>query len=227
MRVLGFIGLVFFFVSACKETGNIYVSSQLIPITDTISPKTNIDSIISPYRTAMDEQMSKVLGYAACDHQKERPEGNLGNLVADLVFENALIDFKDSSGVRIITLLNHGGLRAPINKGEIQLRNVYELMPFDNEIVYLKLRAEKFSEIYSYLKVSGGEPFSGFSNADSLSIIDFWVVTSDYLADGGDRMNFFLEPLAYHRTGRLLRDEIINYISQTDTICVSKDGRWR
>jgi len=227
MRVLGLIGLILLFVSSCKETNNLYVSSQLIPITDTITTQSSVDSLILPYRKSMDEQMSKILGYAACDHYKERPVGNLGNLVADLVLENALIDFKDSSDIYIITLLNHGGLRAPINKGEIQLRNVYELMPFDNEIVYLKLQSEKFSEIYSYLKLSGGEPLSGFSFKDSVLTTDFWVVTSDYLADGGDRMNFFFEPLVYYRTGRLLRDEIINYISESDTICVSKDSRWR
>lgn len=227
MRFTGFIGIILFIALSCNESRNLYFSNQLLPITDTISFSKTLDSIIIPYRSVMEEQMSEILGYAACDHQKERPEGNLGNLVADLVLQKAMQDFRDSGDVIIISLLNHGGLRAPIGKGEIQLRNVYELMPFDNEIVYLKLSQEKFAEIRSYLESSGGEPIAGFTSSDNLFNTDFWVVTSDYLADGGDRMDFFFEPTIYYRTGRLLRDEIIKYISDVDTICVQKDGRWK
>ena len=40
------------------------------------------------------------------------------------------------------------------------------------------------------------------------------VLTSDYLAGGGDKMNFFLDPIKTERVGIKLRDAIIKYCIQ-------------
>jgi 2',3'-cyclic-nucleotide 2'-phosphodiesterase (5'-nucleotidase family) len=186
-----------------------------------------VDSIVSPYRTALEAEMNAVLGDATCSMSKARPEGTLGNFVADIVQNFATNYFKQyASSAFVITILNHGGLRAPINEGPILLRNVYELMPFDNEIVFVKVKQEKFEEVMAYLEQSGGEPISGFRKGDQPFSSDFWIATSDYLASGGDKMTFFQEPLEYIQSGRLLRDEIESYIKKQGIICTKLDGRW-
>lgn len=186
-----------------------------------------IDTIISPYRASLEEEMGAFVGVADCAMSKERPEGTLGNFAADLLQEFALNYFADSSANhKIITMLNNGGLRAPINSGEILLRNVYELMPFDNEIVFVKVKKEKFSELVAYLNETGGEPISGFRKDDAPIESDFWIATSDYLAEGGDKMTFFKDPLVYIKTGRLLRDEIESFIKAQGSICSKLDKRW-
>jgi hypothetical protein len=50
------------------------------------------------------------------------------------------------------------------------------------------------------------------------------VLTSDYLANGGDKMSFF-HAKKQHKVGVKLRDAIINYCSKQDTIDVQLDDR--
>ncbi len=214
------------FFYSCKHSYVAY-ESIVLEVSDSLSGQDKIEELIRPYSDQLKSKMEERLGYAACDHVKNRPEGNLGDWVADLTLERATVDFRDSGEVKLIALFNHGGLRAPIGKGDILLSSIYELMPFDNEIVYIQLLPERWKQIHEYLRQSGGEPIAGFSYADSLWNDNFWVVTSDYLANGGDRMNFFKEPLQSVKTGRLLRDEIIDFVRENDTICVQMDGRWQ
>ena len=186
-----------------------------------------IDSIVSPYRVALEAEMSAVLGVATCTMSKARPEGTLGNFVADIIQDFAASYLQSTQNkAPVITILNHGGLRAPINEGTILLRNIYELMPFDNEIVFVKVKQEKFEEVMAYLEQSGGEPIAGFRKGDAPFNEDFWIATSDYLAAGGDKMTFFQEPLEYIQTGRLMRDEIESAVRKTSVICTKLDGRW-
>jgi 2',3'-cyclic-nucleotide 2'-phosphodiesterase (5'-nucleotidase family) len=186
-----------------------------------------IDTIISPYRESLEEEMGAFVGSAECTMTKERPEGTLGNFTADLLQEFALNYFADSaSNLKIITLLNNGGLRAPINSGDILISSVFELMPFDNEIVFVKVKKEKFQELIDYLEKTGGEPIAGFRKDDTAFESDFWIATTDYLAEGGDKMTFFQEPLAYISTKRLLRDEIVSFINKQGSVCSKLDKRW-
>ncbi len=186
-----------------------------------------VDTMIQPYRVQLEQEMNTRVGEAACTMTKERPEGTLGNFAADLLLEYGRTFFADSaSNLKIIALLNHGGLRAPINAGPLLLRNVYELMPFDNEIVLVKIKQEKFEELYAYLEKVGGEPIAGYRKGDAAINSDFWIVTSNYLAEGGDKMTFFLEPLDYVLTGRMLRDEFISYIQKQGSVCSKLDKRW-
>jgi len=171
--------------------------------------------------------MNAVVGEATCTMAKSRPEGTLGNFSADLLQAYALSYFSDSvKGLKIITMLNNGGLRAPINEGKILLRNVYELMPFDNLIVFVKVRKEKYKDLVDYLESTGGEPIAGFRKGDAPFDQDFWIATSDYLAAGGDKMTFFQDPILVIETGRLLRDEIESHIRKRAEICSKLDGRW-
>ncbi|MFT6027438.1 MAG: hypothetical protein ACI8P5_001701, partial [Bacteroidia bacterium] len=56
-----------------------------------------------------------------------------------------------------------------------------------------------------------------------------YVVTSDYLAEGGDNMNFFKDPLERIRTGIKIRDAIIDDFRVAGlsgkTLSVKLDGR--
>jgi len=220
--------LLFLFVLSCAQKEQLVQfksSTQTVYSSNTESSK--VDSIVAPYRTALEAEMNVVLGEAICSMSKSRPEGTLGNFVADIIQNYAVDYFNQYASLEfVITILNHGGLRAPINEGPILLRNVYELMPFDNEIVFVKVKQEKFDEVMAYLEQSGGEPLAGFRKGDASFNSDFWIATSDYLASGGDKMTFFQEPLEYIQTGRLMRDEIEAAIKKQGTICTKLDGRW-
>jgi len=223
------LSIIFVFITAsCERSKSVYFQSELIQVLDSVPLHNDeMHAMVNPYALELQVKMDEKLGFASCDMLKNRPEGNLDNFVADLVLNYALKDFVDSVDVKLVALFNHGGLRAPLNRGDILLRHVYELMPFENELVYIKLEASRFQDIRNYLLETGGEPLAGFSYKDTVVSNDFWVVTSDYLAEGGDRMNFFLDPVYIVKTGHLLRDRIIDEVKLRDTICVQLDGRWR
>jgi len=221
----GLLVVVFLGVSCTPKVHTLNYENSSQTVTEGKNEK--IEALVAPYRTSLEKEMNAPIGFANCDMHKARPEGTLGNFVADLVQAFAKDYLKDSSSYPIYTLLNHGGLRAPINQGPVLLRNVYELMPFDNEIVFLLLEKEKFIEILKYLETSGGEPLAGFTKESLAPTNEFWVATSDYLATGGDKMTFFKDPKMMVSTHRLLRDEIESHIRKTGQICSQKDGRWK
>ena len=62
------------------------------------------------------------------------------------------------------------------------------------------------------MKIKNDEPQDIFIYTKPFSINeDYYVVTSDYLANGGDNCSFFGNPILYETTGVKLRDAIINY----------------
>ncbi len=179
--------------------------------------------MIQPYSEGLEAQMNRVLNTSEVEMFKARPEGLLSNFVADLIFEevNEILDEPAD-----FCLLNHGGLRRALPKGNITVGNIYELMPFDNEAVAVELSADKVKEIFSYLSNSGGEPVSnlqlnlskpeeGLIGGKAVqNTTTYQVITSDYLANGGDKMYFFDNPINKTKTGLKIRDLIIEHIEE-------------
>ena len=198
-----------------------------------IGVQAEIDStlltIITPYQDRIKDQMNEILTYTKNDLTKGRPQSTLGNFVADLC-----LDYADAD----ICVMNNGGLRTTIDKGKITRGKIYELMPFENELVVLELNKDDYMGLLQYIIKRGGEPFSGITietNKAGEIISNSWpvnfskgdkvkVLTSDYLANGGDKMSFFQEK-EQHKINLKLRDAIIDYCIKTDTINVRLDDR--
>ena len=173
--------------------------------------------------------MNEALTFTKHNLEKGRPQSTLGNFVTDLC-----LNYADAH----ICVMNNGGLRTTINKGNIRRGKLYELMPFENELVVLELDENDYLGLLNYICKRGGEPFSGISitmKEDGEIInysqpVDFSkgekvkVLTSDYLANGGDKMSFFQDKKQL-KVGIKLRDAIIDYCSNTDTIHAQLDGR--
>ena len=186
-------------------------------------------AIIAPYQNAIEEEMNEALTFTKHNLEKGRPQSTLGNFVTDLC-----LNYADAH----ICVMNNGGLRTTINKGNIRRGKLYELMPFENELVVLELDENDYLGLLNYICKRGGEPFSGISitmKEDGEIInysqpVDFSkgekvkVLTSDYLANGGDKMSFFQDKKQL-KVGIKLRDAIIDYCSNTDTINAQLDGR--
>lgn len=185
---------------------------------------TKIDSsiwkIITPYKENLDADMNEVLCYAKTDLKKGQPESLLGNWTADLCLEEAQDLFQDTIDM---VLFNNGGLRASLSEGNITKRDIYQLMPFENELVVLSLTLDDADDLLNYLKYTEGQP-SAFSEWFKINELPFYVLTTDYLANGGDKMYFFNNK---HQNvlGVKMRDAIIQYCSENDTIDSKLDNR--
>ena len=189
----------------------------------------SILAIITPYQNGIEDQMNEVLTYTKNDLKKGKPQSTIGNFVTDLC-----LNYADAH----LCIMNNGGLRTTINKGNITRGKIYELMPFENELVVLELNKNDYLGLLNYITKRGGEPFSGVTITmdDKGNIIDnsfpvdfdsgekLKVITSDYLANGGDKMSFFKDKEQI-KVGMKLRDAIIDYCTKTDTIDVKLDDR--
>lgn len=213
--------LAFLFASCGSEIND--ANYEAVAMNDSISSLETAEEIIEPYRDSLEATMNTVLVENADELTRGKPESPLGNLIADLLLERALIELPDS--IRpVICLVNIGGLRVDLPKGPITVGKVFELMPFENELDVIKLSSEKVDEMMDYLAKVGGQPLSGlkvltsessgstrFKLDDGSEIEEYlYVVTSDYLADGGDKMDFFKNPLGRMRTGIKIRDAILD-----------------
>lgn len=187
------------------------------------------DKILKPYKDSLDKLMNVIVGRMAVPMPKERdkPETLLGNFVADICLQRInSMNYKSPDVAGTLCLFNNGGLRSSLPKGDITRGNIFELMPFDNELVVLTLSGKKTWDLIRYVSMSGGQPMAGmklgihpdktpatiFIGTQAFdSTKTYHVVTSDYLASGGDKMDFFRNPVKMQTTGILIRNAIMEY----------------
>lgn len=217
------------FLSGCISTFTLKdFESESIKVDNSID--STIYKIILPYQAKIDFQMDRVLCYTKNDLIKARPEGNLGNLICDLSLET-------SKQKADMCIMNNGGLRSIILKGQITERDIFKVMPFENELVVLNLHKDEFYQMLKYVTKRGGEPLGGIKVVQSKDTISYTlnnkvsiykdsisVLTTDYLANGGDKMNFFKNKVQ-KKLNIKLRDAIINYCKKQDTLNIILDQR--
>ncbi|MBK7572275.1 MAG: 5'-nucleotidase C-terminal domain-containing protein [Bacteroidetes bacterium] len=203
---------------------------------------TEIDSSIYkeliPYRTKMDSTMNEVLAVSTGSMEKGLPESKLGNFLSDACMSVSKAHNKTAD----IAIFNTGGLRRSLPQGKITRGDVFELMPFENELVILTMNGEDVKKLVNFIAIKGGAPVSGLrlriqdSVATDIFINDvafdvtknYRILTSDYLANGGDSFPFVIT-LGWDAVNLKVRDALIEYlITQTKIqkeINVELDGR--
>ena len=216
---------------ACSSYHITKVNSAIQPLDSLVQIDESVDQLISPYRDTLQNEMGNVVATSPLDMVVGRPSSVLGNWVADALFVN------QTKAIRLrqpgMCLLNTGGIRSTINKGDITLGDMYRIMPFDNEVVWLELPATSLAEIESYLRKTTGEPIANAFVKNGKLLVNgwtdtttfFWVITSDYLANGGDKMTFFSKSRAVNRTGKLLRDVLIEEAIQQQSLVADSSIR--
>ncbi|MGB0368836.1 MAG: 5'-nucleotidase C-terminal domain-containing protein, partial [Flavobacteriales bacterium] len=146
-------------LTACSSPEHEY---KAVPMTDSISSESSAEEMIAPYRDSLKMTMNTVLVENDVPLTRGKPESTLGNLIADLLLERALVEMPDS--IRpLVCLVNIGGLRVDLPEGPITVGKVFELMPFENELDVIKLSPDKVEEMLAYLNEVGGQPVSGLN----------------------------------------------------------------
>lgn len=213
-------------LAGCKS---IYTMSSYVSDTtkiDTEASNTHIDSMIAPYKRTLDSTMSAVLVENEKTLSKHSGESELGNLLADIIYQKAIKYGKTSVDFAI---LNLGGIRIPqLPAGNVTLGKVYELMPFDNAIVIVELTGKETKMFFDKMAESGGIPISGarytidngkataiYINGISLDENKMYkIALSDYLANGGDNMKLFIDKKQI-TTDKLMRDAFIESFTES------------
>lgn len=248
MRFTHFFFLLYFlFFLSCKNQ-NFHlnkIEGKQITITDTITKKTDIESFISPYRNNIQKDLDSVLAYSMNTYSKSDGKYNtaLGNFMADAVYDETNPIFKKRTGNNIdMVLLNHGGIRSILPKGNISKRTAFELMPFENSIVVVALKSSQIDSLITYLgKAKRAHPISKLKLTldKDYKIVDakikgkhiepnktYYVATNDYLYNGGDNMAFFKTNDSLYALNYKIRNALIDYFMKNDTINPVRDNRF-
>lgn len=220
-------------------------SAQNIPVTSAIPPHKEVAGLIATYSARLEELTGKVVGKALVDldgetQQVRTEETNLGNLLADILREFAGTD---------LTLVNGGMIRSSIPAGEIKLKLVMQVIPFDSTLVTIKLMGSELKEALEhslsrlpqasgrFLQVSG---ITFSYNPDALvgsRIRDvrignhpldpersYSLSSDNFLAGGGDGYAMFLKGRERRDTQIPIRDLFIQAM-QRGPLMAKQEGR--
>jgi 2',3'-cyclic-nucleotide 2'-phosphodiesterase (5'-nucleotidase family) len=225
--------VIFFLIGASLLacSSHLNISGSKVPLNLDSNEKKEISTFISPFKDSMDRAMNLILAESSISMEVGRPSSLLGNWASDALFVNQTRTVKLSEP--IFCLLNTGGLRSSIGKGPVTLGDIFRIMPFENSVVWLRLPISSLDKIEYYLQQSGGEPISNasmFQGRFSVNNVTeetkfVWVITTDYLANGGDRMDFFQDAVERNDKKTLLRDIFIEEAKTQKNLIVSPEKR--
>jgi len=193
--------------------------SSIYTLDTAIQVNPAVVNLIIPYKKEIDSLMSLPVAEAAFPITKSLPESLLGNLITDVIKEQ--YERVNQSKLDVI-ILNQGGLRIELPQGTITRSMVFELMPFDNELVVFSMKGKDLIPVLNHIAEKGGMPVAGIqmgikdNKAENIKIngvllneeASYKIATSDYLLNGGDKFEFKpIENLVY--TKNKIRDLIM------------------
>lgn len=168
-------------------------------------------------------------------------ESNMGDMVADAML-NAHPEYD-------FAVTNSGGLRQDIDAGVVRVGDLISAFPFPNTIVQLQMKGADMRAIFEHgagltngiLQVSKGvavvydesKPVGSRivkCNINGMPLDDgktYKVLTSNFLADGGDGFLIFKKTLSYKNTGVEMLDSMVKYLKKFKTFDQKIEGRVR
>lgn len=130
---------------------------KLIPVKEKQADR-KISEALKPYSDKIESIRNEPSGAIALkdisNPRQEKPgddsvranETELGNLVTDAMLAKAKEKFPET----VIALQNGGGIRAPIDKGEITVGEIIEVLPFGNDPVVASVTGSELKEILEH-----------------------------------------------------------------------------
>lgn len=204
-------------------TNGISTESKLIKVDNRLDSKVDPEIIatLAPYRAKVDSVMNIKIGKAAATIG--RGDKALLNLMSDVVRERGRQLLGKQPDLAII---NKGGLRTDLQKGEVTKGEIMQIMPFDNTVVVLEINGKALLEAMDVMASRGGDAVSGnvavtynpttgkcvAVTIDGKPVVPaktYTLATINYLADGGDYMTPLKEGNRVAESENVLYDDVI------------------
>lgn len=194
-----------------------------------IENDTEMEAFLKPYREEIKQKTETVIGKLNVDLVWSK-NSTLGRFAAMAMLEKS----RDYSGINVdFSVLNNGGLRREIYKGDLRVKDIYELMPFDNYIVVLSLNGEKTQkvceEIFKHklsianLKIIYNKKTKDvkcFINDEIINVDKtYYISTINYLYSVGEGVPTLKQAkMEKEMMNKLFRDAIIEYVTSKKVI---------
>lgn len=214
--------------------------SKVFTVDSTLDNKidSNLISILEPYREEVDKLMNRTI--ATSDIPLYNNEYPLQNLISDMAYIQAqkIYDHVD------LSIVNKGGIRNSLPKGEISVGMVMSMLPFNNKIVILEIKGFDLIEAFDIMANRGGDCIS--HNVDAIydpstgkcikilingRLIDpekiYHLATINYLAKGGDYMTPLTNGKQVAQSQKLLYDEMIDFLTTNSNFKLNPSSKQR
>ncbi len=231
---------------SCKEKNKSldFIRGAQIELSKNLPEDEDVIKLIEPYKLDLDTKIDEVLCYnpRVLDKRESELESSLGNLLADVCFEAGDSILRSVKGSPLdFAVFNYGGMRAPIQKGDVTIEDIYQLMPFENRLVIVELNPDQVKALIDYLaRQHQAHPISGIRIAlDKGRAPKVWigekrwdpsksyhVLTIDYLQHGGGNMTFLTQPEYLYVSEVKVRDALIRSFRVQDTLKTGLDRRF-
>ena len=154
------------------------------------NPDKRAAEILKPYKDKVDAM---------------NPESLLSNLVAGVLQQAAVCVLGKPADMGLV---NMGGLRNILPKGDITVGEIFEILPFENSLCVLTMKGTDMKRLFKAIASLHGEGVSGIrmeisKEGELLNVTiggqpvkddqSYTVATIDYLADGNGRMDALLQ----------------------------------
>jgi len=144
--------------------------------------------------------LKETIGFCPEGMERHRPESELSNWAVDEMLEAS----KDIFGKKAdIGILNFGGIRVEMPKGNVTVDDIHSMFPFKNYFAFVSLSGEDVRYIFDFMarrkkpEIVGGARFKikdgkatditiGGEPLDDKRI--YGVISIDFLLDGGDSL---------------------------------------
>jgi 2',3'-cyclic-nucleotide 2'-phosphodiesterase (5'-nucleotidase family) len=198
------------------------------PVNEAVAEDPALAKEIEPARKEIAAGFGQVLVKAPKGLFKGRggEENYLGYWIADVMRLRA----QEAVGAPVrFALTNAGGVRGNLRAGDIKVGDIFEVMPFENEMVVIELTgAEVMAAVKEGLVRRGGEPCSGVKavvtgTPEKAYLTVTWqdggaidptemvkVATSDYLFAGGDSIPSLSKGRRAFTTGLSIRQILLD-----------------
>jgi 5'-nucleotidase/UDP-sugar diphosphatase len=204
-----------------------------------IRPDPEVASLLVPFNEKVKVKMAERVGEATGDLTYSRTvESPLADIVADAFRERANTQ---------IAIHNIGGIRAKIVKGDITWGGVFEVLPFQNTLVTLRVTGAQLRKMLErglvttvgIVAVSGirvrfdrkkpaGQQVISASLLNGAALDDsqvYSLATNDFVVAGGDGFTELALGTDMVDTGIFLRDVVVDYVKAHRTLSPRLDGR--
>lgn len=203
------------------DLDNAESTSEIIRVDSRLDKKIDkkLANIIKPYRHGVDSLMNHVVGQSVVDMPKGSEE--LLNFAADFINERGrqLIDGVD------FAIINKGGLRRGLPKGNITEGMIITMLPFYNYAEVIDVKGSDLAEAFDVMAGTKGNGISAnvkatYKNGKCTSIVidgqpidpdkTYRVATIDYLANGGDYMSSLKRGKVVAKSENVLYNDLLN-----------------
>jgi 2',3'-cyclic-nucleotide 2'-phosphodiesterase / 3'-nucleotidase / 5'-nucleotidase len=175
--------------------------TRLIPVyADSIGADTAMQRLVNGFRQKSDSLASRVIATLKIPAPRSGNQYALGNLVTDAQRNALRADF---------AIMNNGGIRTGLPAGQVNYSQVYEVSPFGNEILRVRLTGRQMKEILEFT-LSEGNPGVHISGLR---------VTYDARKPVGQRVRDVRLP-----TGRRIEDRATYTLAINDFLAGGKEG---